>query len=95
MAIILVLVTVKCQHMNLSKKSCASHLRKACKDRQEAVFAVCRSIDRDINEVMQQGSILAVRVNKGIKVKGKSKAINILYLPDMLLAALFYLCMSL
>lgn len=55
---IFVFATMKCQHMNVSKKSSASHLRKACEDRQEAVFAVCLRIDRDINEVMQRGSIL-------------------------------------
>lgn len=43
--------------MNLArKKSIATHLRKACKDRQEAVFAVCLHID--INKIMQQSSIL-------------------------------------
>lgn len=58
MTIILVFATMKCQHMHLSRKSSASRLRRACKDRQEAVIAVCLRIDRDINEVMQHGSIL-------------------------------------
>lgn len=53
MTIILVFATMKCQHMRLSRKSSASRLRRACKNRQEAVIAVCLRIDRDINEVMQ------------------------------------------
>lgn len=58
MTIILFFATMKCQHMHLSRKSNTSHLQRARGDRQKAVFAVCLRIDRDINELMQLGSIL-------------------------------------
>lgn len=61
-------------HAYLQKKHCQSLEEGSWRRRQEAVFAVCLGIDRDINEVMQLGSILTLLHYKQYKPTwGKSQ----------------------
>lgn len=69
MTIILVFAAANCQHMHLSRKGSASHLRGVRGDigRKEAVFAVCLPSDTDINEVMQRGAIIKTSMLQRIR----------------------------